>query len=141
MSFQNPKQEVINQYLREAKIIAIIGLSNKPERISYKIAELLQNQGYRVIPVNPVLAGEEILGEKVYASIKEVPETIDIVDIFRRSEFLAEIAEEFIETDAKVFWAQLGLESEAAAEILAKAGKKDVVMNRCIKVELANLVG
>lgn len=139
MSFENPDQEVIFDYLRTAKNIAIVGLSNKPDRISYEIGELLQEQGYRIFPVNPVLAGQEILGEKVYEKLQDVPESIDIVDVFRRSEFLPEVAEEFIQTDAKVFWAQLGLESEEAAEILEKANRKDVVMNRCIKIELAKM--
>lgn len=139
MSFENPDQEVIFDYLRTAKNIAIVGLSNKPDRISYEIGELLQEQGYRIFPVNPILAGQEILGEKVYEKLQDVPESIDIVDVFRRSEFLPEVAEEFIQTDAKVFWAQLGLESEEAAEILEKANRKDVVMNRCIKIELAKM--
>lgn len=139
MSFENPDQEVIFDYLRTAKNIVIVGLSNKPDRISYQIGELLQEHGYRIFPVNPVLAGQEILGETVYEKLQDVPETIDIVDVFRRSEFLPEVAEEFIQTDAKVFWAQLGLESEEAAEMLQKANRKDVVMNRCIKIELAKM--
>lgn len=139
MVFQNPAQEVINGYLKEAKTIAVVGLSNKPDRVSYEIAQLLQNKGYKIFPVNPVLTGQEILGEPVVEKLTDIKETIDIVDIFRRSEFLPEVAEEFIKTDAKVFWAQLGLFSQEAADILKSAGKNEVVMDRCIKIELRNL--
>lgn len=139
MTFQNPTDEQIFSYLREAKRIAVVGLSNKEERTSYQIAQLLQEKGYEIIPVNPVLAGQEILGEKVYPDLLSVPGQIDIVDVFRRSEFLPEVAEEFLKTDAKVFWAQLGLESEQAAELLKNAGRNDIIMNRCIKIELAKM--
>lgn len=136
MTFINPDQTTIFNYLREAKRIAVFGLSNKPDRTSYQVAEGLQKRGYEIIPVNPILTGQEILGEKVYATLMDVPGKIDIVDIFRRSEYLPEVAKEFIQTDAKVFWAQLDLESQEAAEMLAKAGRTDVVMNRCTAIEL-----
>ena len=139
MTIENPSQEQIFDYLRKAKRIAVVGLSAKEDRTSYKIAQLLQEHGYEIIPVNPILAGQEILGEKVYETLQDVPGHIDIVDIFRRSEFLPEVAADFIETDAKVFWAQLGLESDEAAKILKKAGKNDIIMNRCIKIELAEM--
>lgn len=139
MAFENPKQEVIFDYLRQAKTIAVVGLSNKPERTSYRIAALLQENGYRIIPVNPLLAGQVVLGEKIYSRLQDISEPIDIVDIFRRSEFLPEVARDFIQTDAKVFWAQLGLESEEAAQILQEAGCQDIVMNRCVKIELAKM--
>ncbi|WP_086347615.1 CoA-binding protein [Candidatus Enterococcus clewellii] len=139
MTFQNPTDEQIFSYLRTAKRIAVVGLSNKEERTSYKIAQLLQDEGYEIIPVNPVLAGQEILGEKVYPDLMAVPGKIDIVDVFRRSEFLPEVAEEFLQTDATVFWAQLGLESEEAAELLKNADRHDIIMNRCIKIELAKM--
>ncbi|MDR1568702.1 MAG: CoA-binding protein [Streptococcaceae bacterium] len=137
MAFENPSQEVIFGYLRQAKNIAIVGLSNRPSRTSYLIAEALQKDGYRIFPVNPLLLGETILGEKVYANLKDIPEEIDIVNIFRRSEFLAEVAADFVETNAKVFWAQLDVESDTAANFLRAHGKNDIVMNRCIKIELA----
>ncbi|MHC5217594.1 CoA-binding protein [Enterococcus sp. LJL128] len=139
MTFQNPSDEQIFSYLRETKRIAVVGLSNKEERTSYQIAKLLQDKGYTVVPVNPVLEGQEILGEKVYKDLQSVPGKIDIVDVFRRSEFLPEVAEEFLQTDAGVFWAQLGLESEEAAELLKNAGRNDIIMNRCIKIELAKM--
>ncbi|OBS61557.1 CoA-binding protein [Enterococcus mundtii] len=139
MSFKNPEQANIFRYLQEAKTIAVVGLSNKPERTSYQIAQLLQEHGYRIIPVNPVLAGEEVLGEPVVAQLTDINEPIDIVDIFRRSEFLPEVAADFLKTDAKVFWAQLGIENEEAAEMLQAAGRNDIVMDRCIKIELAKM--
>ncbi|MBL1224628.1 CoA-binding protein [Enterococcus sp. BWR-S5] len=139
MTFQNPTDEQIFSYLREAKRIAVVGLSNKEDRTSYQIAVLLQEQGYEIVPVNPVLAGQKILGEQVYPDLVSVPGTIDIVDVFRRSEFLPEVAEEFLKTDAKVFWAQLGLENDQAAELLKNAGRHDIIMNRCIKIELAKM--
>ena len=139
MSIKNPTQETIFNYLKEAKNIAIVGLSNKPERTSYMVAQVSQDNGYKIIPVNPLLAGEEILGEKVYANLTEIDDSIDIVDVFRRSEFLPEVAADFLKTDAKVFWAQLGIENEEADEMLRKAGRTDVVMDRCIKIELGKL--
>lgn len=140
MAFQNPDKEQIFQYLKAAKRIAIVGLSNKEDRTSYQIAKLLRNKGYQIIPVNPVLEGQQILGKKVYGKLEDIPGDIDIVNIFRRSEFLSEIAEAFIKTNAKVFWAQLGLESEEAVKILKNAGRNDIIMNRCIKIELADML-
>ncbi|MBO0445078.1 CoA-binding protein [Enterococcus ureilyticus] len=139
MPIENPSQKQIFSYLKQAKRIAVVGLSAKEDRTSYKIARLLQEYGYEIIPVNPILAGQEVLGEKVYEKLQDVPGQIDIVDIFRRSEFLPEVAHDFIETDAKVFWAQLGLESEEASEILKNAGRNAIIMNRCIKIELAEM--
>lgn len=103
MSFENPTQEKIFDYLKTAKTIAIVGLSNKEVRTSYQIARFLQERGYRIIPVNPLLAGEIILGEKVYASLQEIQEPIDIVDIFRRSEFLPEELLTFYRLKQKYF--------------------------------------
>lgn len=137
MPIENPSQEQIFEYLKQAKRIAVVGLSAKEDRTSYKIAKLLQEYGYEIIPVNPLLAGQEILGEKVYEKLQDVPGSIDIVDIFRRSEFLPEVAKDFLETDAKIFWAQLGLKNKEAAEMLKNAGRNAIIMNRCIKIELA----
>lgn len=136
MTFTNLSQERIFDILRTAKRIAVVGLSNKPDRTSYRVAANLQDYGYEIIPVNPVLAGQEILGETVYGQLADIPGEIDIVDVFRRSEFLAEVAEEFVKTEAKVFWAQLGLESQAAADILTAAQRENTIMNRCIDIEL-----
>lgn len=133
--FQNPSQDTIFDFLKEAKTIAVVGLSNREETAAFRVSRIMQDAGYRIIPVNPRSAGETILGETVYASLKDIPLSIDIVNVFRRSEFLPDVAREFIETDAKIFWAQLGLESQEAEEILRQAGRDQIVMNRCIKIE------
>ncbi|NQP36960.1 CoA-binding protein [Streptococcus suis] len=140
-SFQNPSQEIIFGYLKDSKTIAVVGLSNREETAAYRVSSIMQDAGYRIIPVNPRSAGETILGETVYASLKDIPVSIDIVNVFRRSEFLPEVASEFIETDAKIFWAQLGLENQEAEDILRQAGHSDIVMNRCIKIEYQKMIG
>lgn len=140
-AFQNPSQDTIFDYLKEAKTIAVVGLSNREETAAYRVSSIMQDAGYRIIPVNPRSAGETILGETVYASLKDIPFSIDIVNVFRRSEFLPDVAREFIETDARIFWAQLGLESEEAEEILRQAGRDQIVMNRCIKIEYQKMIG
>ncbi|HFI0404827.1 TPA: CoA-binding protein [Streptococcus suis] len=138
-SFQNPGQEVIFDYLKEAKTIAVVGLSSREETAAYRVSKLMQEAGYKIIPVNPRAAGETILGEKVYASLLDIDQPIDIVNVFRRSEFLADVAREFVQTEAKVFWAQLGLESQEAETILRQAGRHDIVMNKCIKIEYLDM--
>lgn len=140
-AFQNPSQDTIFDFLKEAKTIAVVGLSNREETAAYRVSRIMQDAGYRIIPVNPRSAGETILGETVYASLKDIPLSIDIVNVFRRSEFLPDVAREFIETDAKIFWAQLGLESQEAEEILRQAGRDQIVMNRCIKIEYHKMIG
>ncbi|HFI0592377.1 TPA: CoA-binding protein [Streptococcus suis] len=140
-AFQNPSRDTIFDFLKEAKTIAVVGLSNREETAAYRVSRIMQDAGYRIIPVNPRSAGETILGETVYASLKDIPLSIDIVNVFRRSEFLPDLAREFIETDAKIFWAQLGLESQEAEEILRQAGRDQIVMNRCIKIEYHKMIG
>ena len=140
-AFQNPSQDTIFDFLKEAKTIAVVGLSNREETAAYRVSRIMQDAGYRIIPVNPRSAGETILGETVYASLKDIPLSIDIVNVFRRIEFLPDLAREFIETDAKIFWAQLGLESQEAEEILRQAGRDQIVMNRCIKIEYQKMIG
>ncbi|HEM2803768.1 TPA: CoA-binding protein [Streptococcus suis] len=134
-SFQNPSQDIIFDYLKNAKTIAVVGLSSREETAAYRVSKLMQEAGYKIIPVNPKAAGGTILGELVYSSLAEIDQPIDIVDIFRRSEFLPEVAQEFIQSNAKVFWAQLGLESQEAEKLLRQAGRNDTVMNKCIKIE------
>lgn len=133
--FENPSQDVIFDYLKKAKTIAVVGLSAREETAAYKVSQVLQTAGYKIIPVNPRAAGEHILGEIVYARLQDIPEHIDIVDVFRRSEFLADVAKDFLEADADVFWAQLGLQSQEAEEILRSAGRNQIVMDKCIKIE------
>ena len=123
--------------LREAKTIAVVGLSSKSWRSSYGIAQYLQKHGYRVIPVNPM--ENEVLGEKSYASLKDIPEHVDVVNVFRRSEFVPEIADDAIEIGAGALWLQLGVVHEEAARKAAAAGLT-VVMDRCISVDHSLLV-
>jgi len=125
-------EDEIKEILTSYKTIAIVGISNKPDRDSYIVAEYLLNQGYKIIPVNPNI--DTVLGLKAYPDLISIPEDIEIVDIFRRPEFVDEIVDQAIEKRAKVVWMQLGVINESAAEKARKAGLK-VVMNKCIKVE------
>ncbi|HEL2406381.1 TPA: CoA-binding protein [Streptococcus suis] len=134
-SFQNPSQDIIFDYLKNAKTIAVVGLSSREETAAYRVSKLMQEAGYKIISVNPKAAGGTILGELVYSSLAEIDQPIDIVDVFRRSEFLPEVAQEFIQSNAKVFWTQLGLESQESEKLLRQAGRNDIVMNKCIKIE------
>ncbi len=131
---QNPTREEIGQLLRKTKTIAVVGLSDNPERTSFMVAKAMQDAGYRIIPVNP--KAEYILGEKSVKTLTEIKEHVDIVNVFRRSEYLMDVAKEFIQIDADVFWAQLGLQDEATYEFLKEKGYT-VIMDRCIKVEHA----
>ncbi|GGH73993.1 CoA-binding protein [Compostibacillus humi] len=137
MTWENPSNEELKQILEDAKTIAVVGLSDNPERTSYQIAKIMQEIGYRIIPVNPMI--EEVLGEKAYPSLSDVPEDIDIINVFRRSEFLPDIAKEAAKTNAKVFWAQQGIVNEEAYSYLKERGWT-VVMDLCIKVVHAVLV-
>ena len=119
----------ISEILRVYRTIAVVGLSAKRYRPSYGVAEYMQRAGYRIIPVNPHEA--EVLGEKCYPDVESVPEPIDIVDIFRRSEFVPEIVEAAIRKGAKVIWMQEGVVHEEAARRAREAGL-EVVMDRCI---------
>ena len=138
--FKNPSDGVVRQYLTTSKTVAVVGLSDREETTSNRVSKEMQSRGYRIIPVNPKLAGQEILGEKAYASLAEIPFHVDIVDVFRRSEFLPDVARDFLQADAQIFWAQLGLENKEAEEILRAGGCEDIVMNRCIKKEHTRLV-
>ena len=138
--FKNPSDGVVRQYLSTSKTVAVVGLSDREETTSNRVSKEMQSRGYRIIPVNPKLAGGEILGEKAYASLADIPFHVDIVDIFRRSEFLPDVARDFLQADAQIFWAQLGLENQEAEEILRAGGCEDIVMNRCIKKEHTRLV-
>ena len=138
--FINPSDGVVRQYLTTSKTVAVVGLSDREETTSNRVSKEMQSRGYRIIPVNPKLAGQEILGEKAYASLAEIPFHVDIVDVFRRSEFLPDVACDFLQADAQIFWAQLGLENQEAEEILRAGGCEDIVMNRCIKKEHTRLI-
>ena len=138
--FQNPSDAIVKHYLKNSKVIAVVGLSDREETTSNRVSKEMQERGYRIIPVNPRAAGRQILGETVYANLKDIPFPVDIVDVYRRSEFLPDVARDFLEADAKIFWAQLGLESEEAEQILRAAGRDDIVMDRCIKREHTRLI-
>jgi predicted CoA-binding protein len=122
----------IPELLRSARTIAVVGLSSKPWRPSHGVAEYLQRAGYRVIPVNP--NETEVLGEKAYPNLEAVPEKVDIVNVFRRPEFVPEIVEAAIRIGAPAIWMQEGVVNEAAAERARQAGLL-VVMDRCILKE------
>ncbi|MEK6454256.1 CoA-binding protein [Caldifermentibacillus hisashii] len=131
MMVENPSLEELGAILKKAKRIAVVGLSNNPERTSYQIAKAMQEAGYEIIPVNPTI--DEVLGVKAVKSLKEINGHVDIVDIFRRSEHLPGLAREFLEIDADVFWAQQGIVNEEAYQFL-KEHDRTVVMDLCIKV-------
>jgi predicted CoA-binding protein len=128
----NPGSDGVTQILREAKTIAVVGLSSNPMRASHGVAEYLQSAGYRIIPVNP--NETEVLGERAYARLEDVPGPVDIVDVFRRAEEVPGVAESAIRIGAKVLWMQLGIENAEAAE-RARAGGLVVVEDSCLMVE------
>lgn len=135
---ENPATETVKQILEQAKTIAVVGLSDKPQRTSHQISSMMQDQGFRIIPINPKL--DEVLGEKAYSSLTDVSENIDIINIFRRSEFLPSVAEDAAKTNATVFWAQQGVANEEAFTYLKKHGFT-VMMDSCIKVAHSVLIG
>ena len=126
--------------LTENNTIAMVGLSADPMRPSHFAAIYMQSEGYDIIPVNPRYAGGTILGQTVYSSLREIPRPVDIVDVFRRPSETPELAREAIAIGAKVFWLQLGVINEEAAEI-AREGGLEVVMDRCVKIEHARFFG
>jgi predicted CoA-binding protein len=124
--------DAVAQILRGARTIAVVGLSSNPTRASHGVAEYLKSAGYRIIPVNP--HETEVLGEKAYARLEDVPERVDIVDVFRRAEEVRAVAESAIAIGAKVLWMQLGIENAEAAERARVAGLV-VVEDSCLMVE------
>jgi uncharacterized protein len=132
------RDEDIAELLRSARIIAMVGASDNPGRPSFGVMKFLQDQGYRVIPVNPRITGEHVHGEYVWRELPQIGEPIDIVDIFRRSEEVGPIIDQAIAVRAKAVWTQLGVVNEAAAGRAEAAGLK-VVMDRCPKIEFARL--
>lgn len=128
----------LRRILKDNHTIAVVGLSANWYRPSYFASKYMQDYGYRIIPVNP--AYDEVLGEKCYASVREIDEPIDIVDCFRKPDDIPPLAEDAIAVGAKVLWMQLGIVHEAAAARARDAGL-EVVMNRCVKIEHARLFG
>lgn len=134
----NPTDTRLKELLEQARTIAVVGLSANEERPSHGVARYLKKQGYRVIPVNPAV--QEVLGERAYAALEDIPEPVDIVDVFRKSEDVPPIAESAVKIGAKVLWQQEGVTSEEAANIAAKAGM-EVITDCCIKIAHRKLLG
>ncbi len=128
----NPPTEEITRLLSESKVIAIVGLSDKPDRSSNQVARYLKANGYQIIPVNPIK--DEILGEKCYPSLAAIPEPVDIVDVFRKIDAVPAIVEEAIKISAKAVWLQLGLAHHRSAEKARQAGLI-MVQSKCIEIE------
>lgn len=128
--------EEIGAILTRYRRIAVVGLSPNPERPSNDVSAYMQAHGYEIYPVNPTIAGQTVLGRTVYASLADLPVRPEIVDVFRRSEFVPEIAEQAIAAGANVLWTQLFVVNDAAAQRASDAGLQ-VVQNRCIKIEHA----
>ena len=140
MNHDSYSEDYIRDVLNKVRTIALVGASNNAVRPSYFVLKYLLAKGYKVIPVNPGLAGQEILGQRVYASLKDIPEPVDMVDVFRNSEAALEITKDAIAIGAKVVWMQLSVRNDEAAALAEAAGLK-VVMDRCPKIEYGRLSG
>jgi predicted CoA-binding protein len=134
----NPDKQEIRDLLNRARTVAVVGLSDRPYRTSNAIAAALQGYGYKIFPVNPNLKGP-VLGEEPYGSVADIPTTVDIVDVFRRSEMVMPVATDAVAAGAKVLWLQSGVIDDEAAAYATERGLT-VVMDRCIKVDYASLV-
>ena len=138
-SFQNPADEAIAEILQTQKRFAIVGASHKPARPVYRVMEFLLARDFALYPVNPGLAGKDILGQQVYGRLEDIPHPVDVVDIFRNADAALEIVRAAIPLTPAVIWMQLGVVNiEAAA--LAKTNGMEVIMDRCPKMEYARLV-
>lgn len=140
MNHDNYSDDYIRGILNSNRSFALVGASANTVRPSYFVLKYLLEKEFKVVPVNPGLAGKDILAQKVYGALKDIPEAIDIVDIFRSSEAALEFTKEAIEIGAKVVWMQLGVRNDEAATFAEAAGLQ-VVMNRCPKIEYARLSG
>lgn len=133
-----PMEREVADILRKSRTVAVVGISDKEERDSHRVARYLKDHGYRIIPVNPKLT--EVLGEACYPDLRSVPEHIDVVDVFRSIDAIPGIVEEAVAVGANVVWMQLGLQHEDAARRARDAGLS-VVMNKCMKIEHSQLSG
>lgn len=138
MTYQTPSDEVLRDLLASSRVIAVVGASSNPEKASYGVMKRLLDTGFRVIPVNP--RETEVLGQPAFATLRDIPEPVDIVDVFRRPEHTPSIAEEAVAIGAKALWLQVGVVSSSAADIAKRAGLI-VVMDQCIAVVHGSLVG
>ncbi len=136
--FQNPDDRTLRRLLESIRRIAVVGLSPKPDRDSHRIARYLQAHGYEIVPVYP--REDEILGRKVYRRVQDIPDGVDLVDVFRRAEDLPAVTEDVLAGETRALWFQLGGVNDAAAE-RAQAAGLTVVMDRCIMVEHRRLLG
>ena len=134
----NPSEAEIQDLLENSSTVAVVGLSDSPYRTSHAIARVLQEVGYKIFPVNPNLLGP-VLGEEPYGSVRDIEEPVDIVDVFRRSEFVMPVAKDAVAAGVKAIWMQSGVINEEAASYAREHGLT-VVMDRCIKVDYARLV-
>ena len=134
----NPNNAEMRELLNEVKTIAVIGLSANESKASHEVAKYLQQNGYKIIPVNPGI--DEVLGEKSYPDLKAIPESIDVVDVFRRSEFVPEVADQAIAIGAKILWLQLGVINEESARKAREAGLT-VIQDACMLQEHRKLLG
>ena len=130
----------LRRILRDCRTVAVVGLSAEWHRPSFFVAKYLQQHGYRVIPVNPRYAGQQILGETVYASLLDIPDKVDMVDVFRRSAEVLPNAQQALQIGAKCLWQQIGVVN-TEADALARSAGLDSVMDRCVKIEHARLFG
>jgi len=135
-AFENPSDSKIREILATPRTIAVVGCSPDPHRDSHRIAALLKSKGHRVIPVNP--SCQEILGERCFASLRNIPEPVEMVDVFRRPEFVDQIADDAIAVGANILWLQLEVINEPAAR-KAQAAGLTVVMDRCPAIEYRRL--
>jgi predicted CoA-binding protein len=135
---RNPGDEEVRKLLEQARRIAVVGLSPKPERDSHRVALYLQQRGYTIVPIYP--RADEILGEKVYRRVQDIPEPVDLVDVFRRTEDLPEVVDDALAAQAAALWFQLGCVNEDAAAKATAAGAT-VVMDRCLMVEHSRILG
>jgi hypothetical protein len=136
MPLRNATSEEVRRILKTSKTVAVVGLSDKPDRDSHRVAAYLQQRGYRIVPVNPNVA--TVLGERAYSRLREVPVPVDVVDIFRKPDAVPEIVEDAIAIGARVIWMQEGIAHNAAAD-RARAAGLEVVMNKCMLKELRKL--
>lgn len=139
MAYKDLGDKSVLEILKKVKTIAVVGLSDNPEKTSYQVADITQQAGYTIVPVNPLKVGKTILGETVYGSLTDIPFQVDMVNVFRPSPALLGVAEEMLKTDIPIFWAQLGLINDDAAALLYANNRDQVVMDRCIKIELAKI--
>ena len=134
--FQNPSDAEVRALLERVKRIAVVGLSPKPDRPSFGVSQVMQRAGYQIVPVRPLVS--EVLGEKAYGTLGDIPGQVDLVNVFRRAEEIDAVVDEAIAIGAPAIWIQLGIVNDAAAE-RAKAAGLTVVMDKCIKIEYMRL--